>query len=249
MEVRGERECTDCGARWSYFETGSVACPECGSMHSVGTGERKRHTDAPAELNLDPILSRLDDAPLADLTDDVKSACRAYLRKRGFIRGGDLLPLDDAYLVAAELVHAADVYARLGDRTDDEEWYVTALLRAADTGDRPAADEVPPRMREARGLAAAQATLEYRRDAATSLDDAGDADDDSGTGSAGDPDGEARTTLGALRDRAKQLEAVHGDVDPAVADALVEATRALGRYLVTGDDDSLDAARDRIDTV
>jgi uncharacterized Zn finger protein (UPF0148 family) len=256
MEVRGERECTECGTRWSYFETGSVACPDCGSLRSVGTGERRRHTDAPAELELNSVLVRLDDTPLAALVDDSKAECRTYLRKRGFIRGGDLAPLDDAYLAAAELRHAADVYGRLagpgggradatirgGDRspegaspgvTDDEEWYLTSLLRAADTGERPSASEVPTRMHEARGLAAAEATLEYRTDVATYLDD--------------HPDAEANRTLGAIRDRAKRIDALEGDVKPAEADALVAAAAELGRYLIADDAEALASARERLD--
>ena len=254
MEVRGERECTECGTRWSYFETGSVACPDCGSLRSVGTGDRRRHTDAPAELDLTGVLVRLDDTPLADLVEEVKAACRTYLRKRGFIRGGDLAPLDDAYLAAAELKHAADVYGRIAgpgggradatirdDRgpegatpgvTDDEEWYVTSLLRAADTGERPAAGDVPPRMHEARGLAAAEAVLAYRQDVATYLDD--------------HPDAEARRTSGAVRDRAKRVEALEGDIEPAEADALVGAAVELGRYLVSDDLDALASARERL---
>ncbi|MFC7098751.1 DUF7117 family protein [Halobaculum marinum] len=253
MEVRGERECTDCGTRWSYFETGSVACPDCGSLRSVGTGERRRHTDTPAELDLDGVLVRLDETPLAALVDDIKEGCRTYLRKRGFIRGGDLAPLDDAYLAAAELRHAADVYGRIagpgggraaatmGSRgpegaspgvTDDEEWYVTSLLRAADTGERPTAADVPPRMREARGLAAAEAVLAYRQDVAAYLDDY--------------PDAEARRTLGAVRDRAKRVEALEGDIEPAEADALVAAAVELGRYLITDDLDALAASREQI---
>ncbi|QZX99491.1 DUF7117 family protein [Halobaculum rubrum] len=254
MDVRGDRECTECGTRWSYFETGSVACPDCGSLRSVGTGERRRHTDAPAELDLTAVLATLDDTPLADLVDEIKSECRAYLRKRGFIRGGDLAPLDDAYLAAAELRHAADVYGRLagpgggradatmGDRgpegatagvTDDEEWYVTALLRATGTGERPSASEVPPRMHEARGLAAAEAVLEYRTDVAKYLDD--------------HTDPEASRTLGAIRDRAKRIDALDGDVTPAEADALVDAAVELGRYLIAGDMEALASARERLD--
>ncbi|WP_435063802.1 DUF7117 family protein [Halobaculum sp. EA56] len=250
MEVRGERECTECGTRWSYFETGSVACPECGSLRSVGTGERRRHTDAPAELDLTSVLAALDEEPLSGLVEEVKEACRGYLRRRGFIRAGELAPLDDAYLAAAELKHAADVYGRIagpgggradatvggpdGDAgvTDDEEWYVTTLLRAADTGERPSAREVPPRMHEARGLAAAEAVLEYRTDVATYLDD--------------HPDREAARTLGAVRDRAKRVEALEGDVAPAEADALVDAAVELGRYLIADDLDALASARDRL---
>ncbi|UIO98631.1 hypothetical protein Hbl1158_08680 [Halobaculum sp. CBA1158] len=256
MEVRGERECTECGTRWSYFETGSVECPECGSLRSVGTGERREHTDAPAELDLTAVLARLDDTPLDDLVDEIKTGCRSYLRKRGFIRGGDLAPLDDAYLAAAELRHAADVYGRLADPgggradatvsegglegttpgvTDDEEWYLTSLLRAADTGERPDTDEVPPRMHEARGLAASEAVLEYRTDVVTYLET--------------HPDPEASRTLGAIRDRAKRIDALGGDVVPAEADALVAAAGELGRYLIAGDAEALASARERLDRI
>jgi len=254
MEVRGERECTECGTRWSYFETGSIACPDCGSLRSVGTGERRRHTDAPAELDLTSVLARIDETPLVDLVDEIKAECRTYLRKRGFIRGGDLAPLDDAYLAAAELRHAADVYRRIagpgggradatmGERgpegatpgvTDDEEWYLTTLLRAADTGERPSTDEVPPRMHEARGLAAAEAVLEYRTDVAKYLEDR--------------TDPEASRTLGAIRDRAKRIDALDGDVAPAEADALVDAAVELGRYLIAGDAEALASARERLE--
>ena len=253
MEVRGERECTECGTHWSYFETGSIACPDCESLRSVGTGERRRHTDAPAELDLTAVLATLDETPLADLADEIKAECRTYLRKRGFIRGGDLAPLDDAYLAAAELRHAADVYRRIagpgggradatmGERgpegatpgvTDDEEWYLTSLLRAADTGERPSTDEVPPRMHEARGLAAAEAVLAYRADVAKYIE------------SRSEP--EASRTLGAIRDRAKRIDALDGDVAPAEADALVEAAVDLGRYLIAGDAEALGSARERL---
>ena len=51
MKVRGRRECEACGARWSYFDTGEVTCPDCGSLHSVGLDdERALHTASTATL-------------------------------------------------------------------------------------------------------------------------------------------------------------------------------------------------------
>jgi DNA-directed RNA polymerase subunit RPC12/RpoP len=37
MKIRGERECTDCGTRWSYYDTASVECPQCGSRDTFRT--------------------------------------------------------------------------------------------------------------------------------------------------------------------------------------------------------------------
>ncbi len=232
MRVRGERECQDCGTRWSYFETGSVVCPDCGSLRSRGTGERERHTDAPADLDLENVIARVDEEPLTDLAPEIKTACRAYRRRRGFIRGGRLVPLDDAYVVAAELGQAADTFVRLRSPTDPERLYLVSLLRAADTGERPGADEVPKRLREARGLGVADSVLAYRRDVAGYLDD--------------HPQERARRVLGNLRDRAKWIEARQGDVDPGDAEAVLESTRDLGRYLITDAPGALASARERL---
>ncbi len=231
MEIRGRRECKDCGSEWSYFETGSVACPACGSLHSVGTSDRERHTDGHAELELTDVVVEIDETPLAALADEITDRCRSYLATRGFVRGGDLCALDDAYLVAAELRQAADLFARLRDPTDAERLYVVSLLRAADTGERPPASEVPDRLREARGLAAARAASEYRSEVTTV---------------APDPEPELSRVLSTLRDRAKRAEALHGDVDPAEADAMVAATRDVGRFLIADDEAALRDARERL---
>ena len=61
MRIRGERECKDCGTRWSYYETGTPSCPDCGSLRSVGVGERTQHTAGTAALDLSPARNYLDD--------------------------------------------------------------------------------------------------------------------------------------------------------------------------------------------
>ena len=45
-----------------------------------------------------------------------------------------------------------------------------------------------------------------------------------------------------LRDRTKQITALQGDVDPAVADELVRATRAIYVAVTTDDEDAVDRA-------
>ena len=268
MKVRGERECRGCGARWSYYETGSVECPDCGSLRSVGVDDRTAHTDAPTTLDLSAHRARFGEAKGTlpeEGVDDLKSDLRAYARKRGFIRGGELLPLDDTYLAARELLEAVDLYDRLRDPTDLDREYLLALLAGADSGDRPATSAVPDSLREARGMAAVRGVDEYRTDLLAFLDELVGADGAAGGdgGEAADADASAptvsvaggdplsrldpaRALLERLRDRTKRVEALTGDVPPEDADALVDAADAIGEYVRTGDEEVLDRARGQI---
>ncbi|GAB3418220.1 hypothetical protein GCM10027435_17910 [Haloparvum alkalitolerans] len=235
MKVRGERECKECGARWSYYETGDTACPECGSLLSVGVGDRTLHTDAPAELDLTPHRERFGDAAgtlPAEGVSDLKRDLREYLSRRGFVRGGDLLPLDDGVLAARELLQAVDIYDRLRDPTDDDRTYLLDLLAGADDGERPAPEAVPPNMHAARGLAVANAVADYRDDLRTYLDEY--------------PDAEAREALGSLRERVKRVESLQGDVEPRDAEELVRAANEVGTYLRENDEGALADARARL---
>ncbi len=242
MKVRGERECKNCGTRWSYYETGETACPDCGSLRSVAVeDERRQHTDSPAEIDLTPHRSGIGDgARIADVADEVEEDCRAYLRKRGFLRGGDLLPLDDTFLAVQELRAAIADYSRServgAERTtqdrDDAERYLLNLLQGADEGDRPAPADVPEALSPARGLAYATAIEAYRDDVATYLDD--------------HPDADARRFLGRIRDREKRLSALGGDQPPEAVETLLRACRELGRYL-NGQEGALATAQQRLD--
>ncbi|WP_251328359.1 DUF7117 family protein [Haloplanus pelagicus] len=233
MKIRGRRECRDCGCRWSYYETGSVACPDCESLRSVGVDEdRTLHTDAPATLDLTPYRTAAADDDLHAVVDDCKSDLRAYLRRRGFVDGGTLRPLDETVVAAAELLQVVDAFDRRRSPTDAEHTYLLALLRDADGGERPSPDAVPEELAAARGLGDANAVDAYRRDLLEWLDD--------------HPDGAARRTLGTLRERVKRVEALQGDVSPSAAEALVRAAREVGTYLADGDDSALAAARDRL---
>ncbi|NHN59449.1 MULTISPECIES: TFIIB-type zinc ribbon-containing protein [Halorussus] len=243
MKVRGQRECSDCGARWSYYRTGSVECPECGSLRSVGVDDDRRlHTDSPAELDLTEAREAVDARPLREVADLADEMARGYVRKRGFVRGGDLLGLDEAYLAAQELRHAADVVGRGLDLSDDEEWYFLALLRGADADPetdpdadrRPAPDEVPTSMHPIRGLAYAEAVEEYRSDAADWADE-------------NEVDAAGRDALESLGDRVRRVQALDGDVNAETSELLVAAAREVGRYLREGDADALASARDRFD--
>ncbi|WP_135852869.1 DUF7117 family protein [Halorussus salinus] len=265
MKVRGQRECKDCGARWSYYETGSVECPDCGSLRSVGVDdERNLHTDTPVEFDLTEVREDVDARPLREIADRAGDLAGEYVRKRGFVRGGDLRPLDDAYLAAQELRHAADVVGRGLDLSDDEEWYFLALLRGADADpetdrdghptdsdrgpaadQRPAPDEVPESMHSIRGLAYADAVAEYRGDMADWVDERDAEDDESGRPTW--DRAQARDALETLGDHVKRVQALDGDVDADTAELLVAATRDVSRYVREGDDDALVSARDRFD--
>lgn len=244
MKVRGERECQACGTRWSYYETGEVTCPDCGSMQSVAVeDDRRRHTDAPADLDLSPYRSAVAaDDPLESYATDLVRDCRAYLRRRGFVHAGELRPLDDTYLAVQELRAAVGDLQRdrrigadyRGRDEDAVQRYLVSLLAGVDRGERPAADEVPAPLTAARGLAYAAAVGDYREEVATYLED--------------EPDPAARRVLGRVRDHVKRLEALDGDVPPDDAEALVRVCRDLYAYLA-GDESSLAAAGERLDAL
>jgi len=275
MKIRGQRVCQACATEWSYYETGSVACPNCGSLRSVGRDDdRQLHTDTPAALSLAQFQAQIAAEPVAEYAADLKAVLREYTRKRGFINGGELQPLDDRYLTARTLLHTVDILARRHEPTTDAELYLLSLYETltddgagaasdvadaetavndVDGGDNGAtavdaetagtdadnatdpeltAAQVPSELREAWGLAAADAVDAYCSDLRTWLD--------------ATPDAAAATTLSQLRDHVNRLNALQGDVEPAVATDVVESARAVGRYLRTGDDDALTAARDRL---
>lgn len=241
MEIKGERECTACGRRWSYYDTGEVACPDCGSLKSVGRdAERKLHTDGPAELDLTPIAERLADRPLSDIASETTDRCRSYVRQRGFIDGGELRELDETYLIASELAAAIGAYERslssgsLDPETDDEEQlHLFALLGR----ERPPADEVPDSLASARGLAYARAVSSYREDVLAWLD----ADEESRP--------TVRRALGRLDDHLRRVEALDGGVAPRDAERLVEIARDLGRAVEKDDETALARARERLDAL
>ncbi|WP_459191429.1 DUF7117 family protein [Halosimplex sp. J119] len=233
MKIRGERECQSCGTRWSYYETGSVVCPDCGSMRSVGLDDPTEHTASPAALELTAIRNLVDDESLADVAEATAETCREYVRKRGFVSGGELQPLDDTYLAAAELRFAAEDVARAMRVDDDEEYYFLELLRGADRGERPAADEVPGSLRAVRGLAYARAVDAYRSDVRRYLDD--------------HPDETVRSLLTTLRDQQKRVEALDGDVSPRTAGQLVYVARSIGRALIDDDETALAEAQRRLE--
>jgi uncharacterized Zn finger protein (UPF0148 family) len=235
MKIRGQRECKECGTRWSYYDTGEVACPECGSLHSVGVDdERALHTATTETLDLAPIRNDVDEAPLRRLAERATERARRFTTGYGFIEAGDLQPLDDTYLAAMELRHVAGELARKTSATDDEERYFLELL-GADEGERPNPEDVPDSLRAMRGLAYANAAEEYRSDLRTYLGE--------------HPDPTVRDTLERLADHTKRIRALDGDVPPREGETLVAAVRDIGRYLAEGEEAALAEAESRLDSL
>jgi hypothetical protein len=234
MRIRGRRRCQDCGREWSYFDTGSVACPDCGSLRSVGTGERQRHTDAPVTLDLSEHRTALDDVTdLDDVAGDLKTTLRDYVRQRGFVSGGNLRTVDDTLLAAAELLHAVDVFDRIRGEPDDEvRLYILDLLSGADSGDRPDSSAVPETMADARGLAYAEVLDRFCTDLGTWLDDY--------------PDPAGERVRERLDTHVRRVDAVYGDIPATEAEALVRVARDLATYLTTDDEAALATAEERL---
>ncbi len=233
MKIRGERECTACGTRWSYYETGSVGCPACGSLRSVGLDDRTEHTDLQAGFDLTPVRNAIDDVTIDELAARAGEECREYVRRRGFVNAGTLRELDDTYLAANELRHVADIVGRERQPDEREELYVLSLLKTADLGERPPRSAVPETLQHARGLAYADAVHEYRRDVRTWAADRS-------------LSAEKRSALERLGEHVKRIRMLDGDIDPRLADRLVEATRDLANGL-RGDEVAFTQALDRLD--
>ena len=236
MEVRGVRECKECGTQWSYFETGSTACPECGSMHSVGIEERKLHTDRPVDLDLSEATTLAAEDSTRDSAEVAADAAMGYIKSRGFIHAGELAPLDDQYVSVHELRHVASEIARRLSLSEDEEYYYGAVLEAATEGTRVDAEAVPQSMESARGLSAAAAVRAYRDDLRTWIDHEPTVQ-------------EARSVLESLGSHVRRVRALDGSVPTAESDRLVTAAKALGEFLRTDDEDALERARAALDAL
>lgn len=231
MEIRGERECRECGTRWSYYETGSVACPACGSVRSVGRGERAVHTAGGAALDLCPARAAVEDEPIGRVADLAADAGREYRRAAGFVDAGDLQPLDDTFLIAAELETVGAAIEREMRVDADEEAYLLELLRAPVSGARPDPERVPESLAAARGLAVCRAVEDYVRDLRRV---------------APEPSRPLARALSQLRAHRKRIEALDGDVEPRAAERIVDATRDVYAYLERDDEAALARVEERL---
>lgn len=232
MDIRGERKCTACGARWSYYETGETACPDCGGLRSVGVDERTTHTAGTATLDLTAIRADSDTETVQTLAERASEECRRYIKTVGFIDAGALQPLSDTYLGACELRRVGSTAARSLQLSDGEELYVLTLLRGVDDGERPPPEEVPETFYPERGLAATAAVDAYLTDLRRVLD----------------REPAVTSLLSHLSTQKKRIEALDGAVEPRESDRLVRTVQDLGTYLREDDETALARALDRTDT-
>lgn len=230
MRVRGRRRCLDCETEWSYFDAEEITCPNCGSIWSRGQDQnRTLHTDSRVELDLDEARQLAADRPLSEVASTAADAARSYLARRGFIHGGDLEPLEEQFVRAAELRQVAAALRSRLDRDPAAERYFLTLLAADE--DHP--ESVPPSLHQAHGLAIIRAVEAYASDLGRWLRE--------------HPDESGRDCLGRLRDHVRRGAALDGDVPPDTADQLLNAARALGDYLRPDGTVRLDQVRHAID--
>lgn len=235
MKIRGNRECQSCGNTWSYYDTGSVSCPACGSLKSVGTDEeRSLHTATNTTLDLASIRERVDTDPVDRLASEARNHTRTFTQGYGFIHDGQLHGLDDTYLAAMELSHVSGEITRRMQHETAEEQYFIELLRA-DEGSRPPTEAVPRSMWAMRGIAYADAVEVYRSDLRMYLNQ--------------HPTPAVDTPLERLSSHATRISALQGDVDPDESECLVAAARAIGKYLSADDEVELHRAESRLDAL
>ncbi|WP_436934080.1 DUF7117 family protein [Halovenus marina] len=232
MELRGTRECSDCGERWSYYETGDITCPACGSMRSVGVDDRTLHTTSPATLDLTSVRDKVDTASVRELATEAADRCREYCRSVGFVHAGELQPLDDGYLAALELRRVGTALSSALDVSDEEEAYLLQLLQTADKNERPVPTDVPDSLRAERGLAIAAGVDAYLTDLRRVVEDREPAVD---------------SVLSTVTAHRKRIEALDGDLPPAETERLVSAVHDLSTYLTDGDETALARATERLD--
>jgi len=234
MKLRGRRECQDCGERWSYFETGEITCPTCGSVRSKSVAGPTEHTAGTVTLDLTPVRALVDTKPIREVADKAANHTRAYLREVGFIEQGELQELDETVLAASELRRVGRTLGRVLQPTDAEKQYFLTLLRDTDSGERPAPETVPESLYPERGLAITASVDIYRSELRTVIDN---------------PEPTLDRALSQLDTHLKRVNALDGAVNPKQSERLVTSIRDISEYVRTDDETALTRAVDRLDSL
>ncbi|MDZ7687265.1 MAG: TFIIB-type zinc ribbon-containing protein [Halobacteriales archaeon] len=197
MEIRGERECLDCGETWSYFETREPACPECGSLRSRAVDDAEEDTTGAVET--DDLLTRFG-GEFDDALEETEERCREYTARTGFVQGGELRPPEPTYVMACEVKHVAGEFVGAREPTDEELAYVVKLVEGVGAGEPPSPDERPESLNSAHNRAVAETVEEYAKEISRYLDGLDTAD----------------SRVEEARDLAKRTQATDGGEDDAV---------------------------------
>jgi hypothetical protein len=197
MEIRGERECLDCGETWSYFETREPACPECGSLRSRALEDAE--TDTAGAVETGDLVTRFG-GEFEEALEEAEDRCREYTARTGFVRGGELLPPEPAYVMACEVKHVAGEFVGAREPTDEERSYVVELVEGVETGEPPSPEARPKSLDSAHNRAVAETVEEYAKELSRYLESLGSAD----------------SRVEEARDLAKRTQATDGDADDAV---------------------------------
>ncbi|MDY7082388.1 MAG: hypothetical protein SXQ77_08310 [Halobacteria archaeon] len=194
MEIRGERECLDCGSTWSYFDTKSV--------ESVG-GEEMDSDSVLGELRMDDVIPRLG-TEFEDALEDAEENCRSYVSRQGFIKGGELQPPSPRFVMACEIIEIADALLRPMRReiTEDERLYVVDMIHGLKEGEPPAPDERPESLDTYHNLAVARTVEDYAREVSRYVRNSSEK--------------ELPGEIEEARTKAKRTKATEGEEDDAV---------------------------------
>jgi len=197
MEIRGERECLDCGETWSYFETREPACPDCGSLRSRAVEDGDEDTAAAVETG--DLLTRFG-SDFGAALEEAEDRCREYTSRAGFVEGGELLPPSPVYVMACEVKHVASEFVGEREPTDKEREYVVSLVEGVEDEEPPSPGERPETLDAAHNRAVAETVEAYAKELSRYLRNLDEAD----------------ARVEEARDLAKRTQATDGDADDAV---------------------------------
>ena len=234
MRARGRRKCHSCGTLWSYFDAGSITCPSCGSARSEGTDtEPVLHTAGAATFDPTGIRQLLEAEDITTAIRELEPRCRVYLRDAGFIDHGTLLPLEDSVVAIAELLESATHLdmPQAAPPSVELEAYLFDLVESAMGGPRPGGEAVPDQARHIRALGVARAVRMYFGECHRWM---------RARKRNGHP------AIGAVRTHIARIEALEGDIDPSSAEAILDATRAIGEGLRHDDVDHFTRAESQL---
>ncbi|MFB6186034.1 MAG: hypothetical protein ABEI86_04100 [Halobacteriaceae archaeon] len=222
MEIKGYRECRECGHQWSYYETGNIQCPECGSIKSTGIDERRLHTNTPVEIDITSIQSLVSNDEFRQAGQLAAEEARNYTIRRGFIQEGELIQCDDRIFSCHELRNLGNYINRTTSITDETEYYFIETIQAVKNKGRPDQQAIPMKLRSIRGLAYARTAKDYLNAVMTWVEYT-------------DQQPPSRGVFERTKENIKRVEALDGDISVRDSERIYEIVTNLYSYCTTGE--------------